>query len=90
MWLMQNGMANPDNAGAASSDYLNIVALTGLALMWAKMARAAAANPGDPFSEAKLKTGRYFLDRVLPEAGMHLAKLKTGAAPVMALEAEAF
>ena len=90
LWLMQNGMANPDNAGAASSGYLNIVALTGLALMWARMAKAAAANPGDAFHDAKLKTGRYFLDRVLPEAGMHLAKLQTGAAPVMALEAEAF
>ena len=28
--------------------------------------------------------------RVLPDAGSHLAKLKTGAAPLMALPAEAF
>jgi 3-(methylsulfanyl)propanoyl-CoA dehydrogenase len=90
LWLMQNGLANPDNAGAASTDYLELLALTGLALMWAKMAKAAAGNPGQVFHEAKMKTGQYFLDRILPEGAMHLAKLKSGAAPVMALAAEDF
>ena len=33
MWLMQNGMANPDNAGAASTDYLHIFGLTALAFV---------------------------------------------------------
>jgi hypothetical protein len=94
LWLMQNGLANPDAAAASSHDYLNILALTGLAYMWARMAKAAqariAAGDADPFFAHKLITGRYFLDRILPEAGGHLAKLKTGAGPVMALAAEAF
>ena len=94
MWLMQNGLANPDNAGAASADYLQIFGLTALAYMWAMMAEAAqakvAAGDADPFYANKLIVGRYFLERVLPEAGAHLAKLKTGAAAVMALPAEAF
>ena len=94
LWLMQNGVADPDNAAAASHDYLNLMALTGLACMWAKIARAAqakvAAGETDPFYADKLLTGRFFIERILPEAGAHLAKLKTGAAPVMALAAEAF
>ena len=94
LWLVQNGLSNPDNAGASSHDYLNILALTSIALMWAEMAKAAqakvAAGDSDPFYANKLITGRYFLERILPEAGAHLAKLKTGAAPVMALAAEAF
>ena len=94
MWLMQNGIANPDAAAASSHDYLNILALTGLAYMWARMAKAAqariAGGDADPFFANKLITGRYFLERILPEAGAHLAKLKTGAGPVMALAAEAF
>jgi alkylation response protein AidB-like acyl-CoA dehydrogenase len=93
-WLMQNGMANPDNAGAASLDYLHLFGLTCTAYMWALMAEAAlekvAAGDADPFYETKLATGRYFLARILPDAGAHLAKLKTGAEPVMALAAEAF
>jgi alkylation response protein AidB-like acyl-CoA dehydrogenase len=95
MWLMQNGMSNFDNAGAASHDYLNLFGLTALAYMWAQMAEAALAakaNGGgsDPFYDAKLATSVYFAERVLPEAGAHLAKVKSGAAPVMALGAELF
>jgi alkylation response protein AidB-like acyl-CoA dehydrogenase len=91
MWLMQNGMQNFDNAGAASHDYLQLFGLTALAYMWALMAKAALTNKGsDPFYDHKLVTGRYFLERRLPEAGAHLAKLKTGADAMMALPAEAF
>jgi len=34
--------------------------------------------------------GRYFLERILPETGAHLTKLKTGSATLMSLPAEAF
>jgi alkylation response protein AidB-like acyl-CoA dehydrogenase len=94
MWLMQNGMQNPDNAGAASTDYLNVFGLTALAYMWAQMAKAAQAKidggSDDPFYANKLATGRYFVERILPDAGAHLAKLKTGADVLMSVPAEAF
>jgi hypothetical protein len=48
------------------------------------------AGDQDPFYTAKLAVGRYYLERVLPEAGAHLAKLKTGAESMMALPADAF
>ena len=93
-WLMQNGMANPDNAGAASTDYLHLFGLTALSLMWLKMAQAAqariAAGDADPFYAHKLVTARYFAERVAPEGAAHLAKLKTGADTMMSLPAEAF
>ncbi|RYG28807.1 MAG: acyl-CoA dehydrogenase, partial [Burkholderiales bacterium] len=92
MWLMQNGMSNFDNAGASSHDYLQLFGLTSFSLMWAKMAKAALAKEasGDRFYADKLATARYFFDRVLPDATSHLAKVKTGATPVMALPADAF
>ena len=93
-WLMQNGMANPDNAGAASTDYLHLFGLTALSLMWLRMAVAAqakvAAGDGDPFYAHKLVTARYFAERLAPEGAAHLAKLKAGAETMMALPAEAF
>jgi hypothetical protein len=91
-WLMQNGLQNPDNAGAASVDYLHLMGLTCLAYMWAQMAEAALKGgpDSDPFLATKLATGRYFLARILPDAAAHLAKLKTGAEPLMSLAAEAF
>ncbi len=94
LWLMQNGLANPDNAGAVSTDYLQLFGLTGLAYMWALLAKAAQvkidAGDADPFYANKLKTARYYVERLLPDADAHLAKLKTGSASMMALDADAF
>ena len=93
-WLMQHGLADPDNAGAASTDYLHLFGVTALAYMWLKIARAAqariAGGEADPWYANKLKTGRYFVDRIAPNGAAHLAKLKTGAASMMALPADAF
>jgi 3-(methylsulfanyl)propanoyl-CoA dehydrogenase len=94
MWLMQNGLANPDNAGAASTNYLHLFGLTALAYMWSLQAKAAlariAAGESDPFFETKLTVGRYYIERVLPETTGHLAKLKTGADLLMKLPAGSF
>ncbi|MEM6934434.1 MAG: acyl-CoA dehydrogenase C-terminal domain-containing protein, partial [Pseudomonadota bacterium] len=38
----------------------------------------------------KLTTGRYYMSRILPETALRLARIQTGAAPVMDLPAEAF
>ncbi|HXI88296.1 MAG TPA: acyl-CoA dehydrogenase C-terminal domain-containing protein [Parvularculaceae bacterium] len=93
-WMAANAMNDFNNAGAGSMDYLHLFALTALAHSWAEMAKAAltkkAAGEGDAFHDAKLLTGRYFLDRVLPDSKAHLAKLKTGAKSMMALAADAF
>jgi len=93
-WLMNNALENFDHAGAASHDYLNLFGLTCLTYMWAVMAKTSAAKiaegDSDPFYKTKLATGRYFLDRWVPEADMHLAKVQAGADTMMALEAEAF
>ncbi len=90
-WLVENGLKDFNNAGASSHDYLQLFGLTCLTYMWALMAKAAeAGDASDPFYATKLATGRYFLDRWVPEGGMHLAKVKAGAASMMALEAEAF
>ena len=91
MWLMQNGMSDFNNAGASSHDYLHLFGLTALAYMWAQMAKIALENKGsEPYYEQKLVTGRYFVERLLPDGAAHLAKVKTGAAPLMDLEVDAF
>jgi hypothetical protein len=91
MWLMQNGLANPDNAGAASTPYLHLFGVTGLAYMWALMAKAALEGSADEqFKQAKLTTGRCFLERILPDAASLLAKAKAGSATLMAMPVEAF
>ena len=96
MWLMQNGMQNPDNAGAASTDYMHLFGLVALGYMWGKMAKVAheklAEGAGDRagFYEAKLATGLYFMQRIMPETGAHLARISAGSETMMKLPAEAF
>ncbi len=92
MWLMKNGMSNFDNAGAASHDYLELFGLTAMGLVWGRMAAVAKekSGGGDAFYKHKLATAEYFFRRVLPDAASYVAKVKTGAEPVMALPAEAF
>jgi hypothetical protein len=94
-WLMKHGMANPDEAAAGSTDFMHMFGLVALAYMWALMAAKArtklAAGEGDrAFLEAKLSTAGYFMQRVLPETKAHLARISSGAVPVMALAADAF
>ena len=81
---------DPNAALAGSTDFLHLFGHVCLALMWARMAKAALDAPQDDFHRAKLATGRYFMSRMLPATGLHLARIRTGAAPVMELAAEAF
>ena len=90
MWLMQNAMQKPDNAGAASTDYLHLFGLVALGYMWGQMARVAGQKAGEPFYDTKLVTARFFMERVMPETSMRLARLSSGADSMMALPAEAF
>ncbi|MGB3272986.1 MAG: acyl-CoA dehydrogenase C-terminal domain-containing protein [Xanthobacteraceae bacterium] len=94
VWLMQNAMAKPDNAGAASTDYMHLFGLVALGYMWGLMAKAAAAKVAagetSDYLTTKLVTGRFFMERVLPASAAHLARIQAGADTVMELPAEAF
>jgi acyl-CoA dehydrogenase len=94
MWLMQNALAKPDNAGAAATDYLHLFGLVALGYMWCRMVEAAkaklAAGGTAERMNAKLVTGRFFMERMLPETAAHLARIQAGAASMMELPAEAF
>jgi hypothetical protein len=95
MWLMQNGMKNPDDAGAASTDYLHLSGLVALGYMWCRMVKVAQEKLGDggeakDLYENKITTGRYFMERVMPETAAHVARISSGSATMMALPAEAF
>jgi len=94
MWLMQNAMAKPDNAGAASTDYLHLFGLVTLGYMWARMAKVAqdklAESGEQPYLKAKLVTGKFFMERMLPETSLRLSRIQAGADTMMELPGEAF
>jgi alkylation response protein AidB-like acyl-CoA dehydrogenase len=94
-WLLQNGMANPDNAGAGATAYLELMGIVALGHMWLLMARASFAALDDgaadrDFYEAKLITARYYAARNFPDAAALRAKLEAGSETMMALPVAAF
>jgi acyl-CoA dehydrogenase len=95
MWLTQHASAQPDNAGAGATDYMHLFGLVALGYMWCRIVEAANAKLGGGEGdaarmEAKLVTGRFFMERMLPETAAHLARIRSGAASTMALPAQAF
>ncbi len=95
MWLMQNAMQNPENAGAGAVHYMHILGIVATGLMWLRMAKAAAtllqSGEGDTrYLEAKLITARFFAERVMPDAGALRRKIEGGADSLMAIDPDMF
>jgi acyl-CoA dehydrogenase len=103
MWLVQHAMASPENAGAGATDYMHLFGLVALGYMWCLIAQAAQAAQAAQTAQAenakagdnermaqRLTTGRFFMERILPASGAHLARIKAGAESTMALPMEAF
>jgi hypothetical protein len=94
MELGMKSMQNPEEAGAASVDYLMFSGYVVFAYMWAHMAQVAqqAVDNGseEGFYKAKLHTARFYFERILPRAEAHVRSMRSGAANLMDLDAELF
>jgi alkylation response protein AidB-like acyl-CoA dehydrogenase len=95
MWLAQNGMADPDNAGAGAYPYMEMTGVVSLGWMWLKMAAASARALAEgaedrPFHEAKLATARFYAQRELPLSNGLRRKIEAGAESLMAIPEEVF
>ena len=95
MLLAEKGFANPDEVGAAATEYLHLMGYVAVGWQWLRMATVAqqqlAAGKGDKrFLEAKLKTARFYFGRLLPEAATLLAAIQSGSTPIMAFRDDEF
>ena len=92
--IAQKGLKNPDEAGAASSDYLRQFALVAMAFIWCKMVLVAKekieSGEGDKaFYETKIQTAEFFMARMLPEGDARFKMVMAGAKPLMQMKASA-
>ena len=96
--LAQKGLTDPEEAGAAASDYLRFFGLVAVGWMWARIAKTALerAAPeksgGDPagFYASKLDVARFYMKKVLPETASLGLSIQAGKKPVMAMADSAF
>ena len=94
--VAMKGLKDPNEAGAASSDYLRMFALVAVGYMWALMAKTAlekmesGADGRDEFYDSKIKTARFYFARMLPDTEAHFRKAMAGADSLMELQASGF
>ncbi|MGH1351523.1 MAG: acyl-CoA dehydrogenase C-terminal domain-containing protein [Methyloligellaceae bacterium] len=94
-FMMGAAMKNPEEVGAASTDFLRQFALVVMGYMWGLNAKAALkgleSGKGNPkFYEEKLKTARFFMARMLPEAEARHKMVLAGAASIMDMDEDQF
>jgi len=94
-FVIQTGLIDPEEPGAASTDYLRMFGLVALGFMWVRMAKVAADTPprtaqDAAFYRAKSATATFYIQRILPQAGALLHAIKSGKASMMSLEEAAF
>ena len=92
MEIGMKAFQNPDEVGAAAVPYLRVAGHLVYAYFFARMAKIALEkqDAGDPFYKSKLATARFYFARLLPETAMLIRQARSGAANLMALDADLF
>jgi len=94
--VAQRGLARPEEAAAAATDYLRLFNFVAMAFMWCRMAQVsqdklrAGANGDAGFYQTKLDVGRFYMARVLPRHSVHFQGVMAGGGTLGLLAAEAF
>lgn len=86
---------NPNEVGAASVAYLELLALIMYCFMWAQMIsrarQAVASQTGEAsFYQTKIHVGRYFLQRLMPRYKSLVEEIQAGCNVIMAMDSDAF
>lgn len=77
--------------GAVAVDYQRMIGLVSYAYMWVMMSVACVKKgKEDTFLDAKMKTGAYYFDKILPELDTLSSRIRAGSTSIMSLTDEQF
>jgi alkylation response protein AidB-like acyl-CoA dehydrogenase len=93
VWIAANGPRDPEQAAAAATPYLRLVALTVIGYLWSRMSmvaseRIASGTGNATWLQGKKKAAQYYFDKLLPENRWLLADITSGKESVMALTSD--
>jgi alkylation response protein AidB-like acyl-CoA dehydrogenase len=87
----KRAVADADEIGAASVDYLFYSGYVALAYWWTRaVATAEAGDHAEDFKTSKRETARFYFARILPRTLAHAAAIRAGKASLLALDARLF
>jgi hypothetical protein len=78
-WLVGNAMKNPNNAGSAAYDYMEMFGIVLLGLAHVKICLATD-------DKDRHNTAKYFMDRIAPKTQFLLHRIKQGSDTMMSAE----
>jgi hypothetical protein len=78
-WLVGNAMKNPNNAGSAAYDYMEIFGIVLLGLAHIKICLATD-------DKDRHNTAQYFVDRIAPKTQFLLNRIRKGSDTMMNAE----
>jgi alkylation response protein AidB-like acyl-CoA dehydrogenase len=92
-WIVSNGSEDPEQAAAAATPYLRLMALTVIAYLWSRMATVAASKTQSgtgnrTLLESKQTSAQYYFDKILPETSWLLTDIMSGKESMMALSGD--
>ena len=88
-YIIEAARENPEFSNSAAVDYLHAVGLLSFAYMFARIANAAKDKDGE-FYQNKLALAVYFVQRILPEYALRIARIKSGSDVIMSFSEEYF
>ena len=93
--VINRATENPDEIGAASYAYMELMGLTLYCFMWQRILAAAfeeqVSTADDPsYTDSLIKTGQFFMSRLLPRADSLVVEIASGADSLMSMNAEQF
>jgi acyl-CoA dehydrogenase len=93
--VLARSSSDPNEVGAASYSYMELMGLVLYCFMWQRILAAALADQNSEssdadYTDALVKTGGFFLQRLLPRTESLLAEISSGAESLMTMRAEQF
>ncbi len=91
--LIQRSAGDPAETGAGAVDFLQLFGYTALAFMWARMAQIGLSQGNGEerlFYDAKVRTARFYMQRILPRIEAHYRAIEAGAACMMEFDDRAW
>lgn len=91
-FVIERAADNPEEIGAASYAYMELMGLTLYCFMWQRILAAALQAPDrdSDYTQGLIKVGEFFLARQVPKAQSLLLEIEAGSESLMAMSAAQF
>jgi acyl-CoA dehydrogenase len=84
-WINDKAQIEKDDVSAAANDYLKTLGFVSIAYSWIKVLQVSFSDyeTNKDFYDDKIKTAKFYFDKVLPRAEYHYKSAISGSSNIM-------